>query len=75
MCSLSRYVIVGGFTGLAAATLSGSDLIGALVAAVAVALTALALRRWPALAGTCALPAPPDTEDHAVDPSEVRAGA
>ena len=57
MCSLSRYVVVGGFTGVAAATLSGSDLVGALVAAVAVALTAVALRRWPALAGSCARPA------------------
>ena len=57
MCSLSRYVVVGGLTGVAAATLSGSDHVGALVAAGAVGLTALALRRWPALAGSCALPA------------------
>ena len=57
MCSLSRYVVIGGFTGLAAATLSGSDLVGALVAAAAVGLTALALRQWPGLAGGCALPA------------------
>lgn len=56
MCSLSRYVVIGGFTGMAAATVSGSDLVGWLAAAVAVGVTALAIRRWPAMAGTCALP-------------------
>ncbi|HMQ26503.1 MAG TPA: hypothetical protein PKA98_10990 [Acidimicrobiales bacterium] len=59
MCSLSRYVVIGGFTGMAAATMTGSDLVGWLAAAVAVGLTALAMRRWPSLSGTCALPASP----------------
>ncbi len=63
MCSLSRYVVIGGFTGMAAATMSGSDLVGWLAAAVAVALTALAMRRWPGLSGTCALPASPTETD------------
>ncbi len=75
MCSLSRYVVVGGFTGVAAATLSVSDLVGALVAAVAVALTAVALRRWPALAGSCALPAATEPEGGATERTEARAGA
>ena len=59
MCSLSRYVVIGGFTGMAAATLSGNDLVGWLAAAVAVGVTALAMRRWPASSGSCALPAAP----------------
>lgn len=76
MCSLSRYVVVGGFTGMAAATLSGSDLVGVLVAAVAVGLTALAMRRWPSLAGSCALPAATAaTEAQPTADTEVTAGA
>lgn len=72
MCSLSRYVVVGGFTGMAAATLSGSDLVGLLGAVVAVGLTALALRRWPALAGSCALPATAfDADAHADEASDA----
>lgn len=69
MCSLSRYVVIGGFTGMAAATLTGSDLVGWLAATVAVALTALAMRRWPSLSGACTVPAPPAATDatHAED--------
>ena len=57
MCSLSKYVVIGGFTAMAAATVAGSDLIGLLAGAVAIALTAAAGRRWPAtFGGSCALP-------------------
>lgn len=57
MCSLSKYVVIGGFTAMAAATVAGSDLMGLLAGAVAIALTAAATRRWPAtFGGSCALP-------------------
>ena len=75
MCALSRYVVIGAFTAMAAATVSGSDLVGGLVAAVAVALTALAMRLRPGLAGSCALPAPTERDEHDADRSEVRTGA
>lgn len=62
MCSLSKYVVIGGFTAMAAATVAGSDLIGLLAGAVAIALTAAAGRRWPAtFGGSCALPEAPET--------------
>ena len=61
MCSLSKYVVIGGFTAMAAATAAGSDLVGLLAGAVAVALTAAASRRWPAtFGGSCALPEAPE---------------
>ncbi len=61
MCSLSKYVVIGGFTAMAAATVAGSDLIGPLAGAVAIALTAAASRRWPATFGdSCALPEAPE---------------
>ncbi|MCB9371876.1 MAG: hypothetical protein H6518_03740 [Microthrixaceae bacterium] len=66
MCSLSRYVVIGGFTAMAAATAAGSDVVGLLAGAVAVALTMAATRRWPGLGGSCALP-PPDTGADATD--------
>ena len=59
MCSLSKYVVIGGFTAMAAATAAGSDVVGLLAGAVAVALTAAASRRWPAtFGGSCAVPPP-----------------
>ncbi len=81
MCSLSRYVVIGGFSGVAAATMTGSDLVGWIVAAVAVGMTALAMRRWPGLSGACTVPAPPAATDapHADDvprdDAEVRSRA
>ncbi len=71
MCSLSRYVVIGGFTAMAVATATGSDLVGGLAAVLAIALTVLAGRRWPQrLGGTsCALPAPPAAHDEAAAPA------
>lgn len=58
MCSLTKYVVIGGFTAMAAATAVGSDLVGLFAGAVAVGLTVAAGRRWPARfgGGACALP-------------------
>lgn len=70
MCSLSRYVVIGGFTGMAAATVSGSDLAGWLVAMVAVGLTVAVGRAFPARFGPtqCALtPGEPTTEQDTSD--------
>lgn len=65
MCSLSRYVVIGGFTAMAAATAAGSDVVGLLAGAVAVALT-MAAAPLAGLGGSCALP-PPDTGADATD--------
>lgn len=58
MCSLTKYVVIGGFTAMAAATAAGSDLVGLLAGAAAVGLTMAAGRRWPDRfgGGSCALP-------------------
>ncbi len=48
MCSLSRHLLVGGLSGMAAATLSGSELIGWVAAAVVVGLMLAARRLFPA---------------------------
>lgn len=74
MCSLSKYVVIGGFTAMAAATAAGSDLVGLLAGGVAVALIAAASRRWPTtFGGSCALPEPPPST--AVPTSTDEAGA
>lgn len=59
MCSLSRYLLVGGLSGMAVATLSGSELVGWLAAAVVIGLAVAAGRLFPARFGrsTCPLPA------------------
>jgi hypothetical protein len=61
MCSLTKYVFIGGLTAVAAATATGSDLTGWIAGALAVGLTAAAGRLWPASSGggSCTLPAPP----------------
>ena len=58
MCSLTKYVVIGGFTAMAVATAAGSDLVGLFAGAVAVGLTVAAGRRWPERfgGGACALP-------------------
>ena len=43
MCSLSRYLLVGGLSGMAVATVSGSELVGWSAAAVVVGLGTVAL--------------------------------
>ena len=47
MCSLSRYLLVGGLSGMAVATVSGSELVGWLAAAVVVGLMLAARRLFP----------------------------
>jgi len=67
MCSLSRYVVIGGFTGMAAATASGSDLVGWLAAVVAVGITVAVGRAFPTRFGPtqCALAPTEPTVDQA----------
>ncbi len=66
MCSLSRYLVVGGFAGIAASSLTRSDLVGVLAAAVAVLVVLAAERVVPSRLGrsSCALPMP-DIQDSA----------
>lgn len=47
MCSLSRYLLVGGLSGMAVATVSGSELVGWLAAAGVVGLMLAAQRLFP----------------------------
>lgn len=60
MCSISRYLLVGGFAGIAASSLAGSDLIGLLAAVLAVLVVLAAERVVPSRLGpsSCALPTP-----------------
>jgi hypothetical protein len=57
-CSSARYLLLAGFVGVAASSISGSDLLGVLAAVVAVAAMAAVERfgsgRWSA--DSCALP-------------------
>ncbi len=66
-CSAARYLLVAGFVGVAASSLSGNDLVGVLAAAVAVLVT-LAVERLatrPGAARSCPLssPTPEPTTD------------
>lgn len=58
MCSWSRYLIVAAFAGVAGSSLSGSDAIGLLVAAVAVLVVRAAGRLFPSriAQSSCAMP-------------------
>ena len=64
MCSLSRYLVVGGFAGIAASSLTRSDLVGVLAAAVAVLVVLAAERVVPSRLGrsSCALPVSTDRD-------------
>jgi len=66
MCSISRYLLVGGSAGVAASSLAGSDLVGLLAAALAVLVVLAAERVIPSQLGrgSCALPTP-DIRDSA----------
>jgi CBS-domain-containing membrane protein len=59
-CSAARYLLVAGFVGVAASSLSGNDLVGVLAAAVAV-LAMMAIERLGPRRGaarSCPLPSP-----------------
>jgi hypothetical protein len=58
MCSWSRYLIVAAFAGVAGSSLSGSDPIGLLAAAVAVLVVLAAGRLFPTriARSSCAMP-------------------
>jgi hypothetical protein len=60
MCSWSRYLIVAAFAGVAGSSLSGSDPIGLLAAAVAVLVVLAAGRLFPTriARSSCAMRAP-----------------
>ncbi len=64
MCSLSRYIVVGGVVGVAASSLAGSDLAGLLAAALAVLVLLATERLVPSHLGrgSCARPVP-DVQD------------
>lgn len=62
MCSMSRYLLVGGVLGVLVSTLTGSTGAGWLAAAVGVVALLVAERRYPGRfgGGSCALPASTD---------------
>lgn len=59
VCSMSRYLLIAAFAGVAGSSLSGSDEIGVLAAAIAVLVTLAAARLFPAHLGqrSCSVPA------------------
>lgn len=61
MCSMSRYLLVGGVLGVVVSTLTGSTVAGWLAAAVGVVALLVAERRYPGrFGGSCALPGSTD---------------
>ena len=64
-CSAARYLLVAGFVGVAASSLSGNDLVGVLAAVVAVAVVVAFERLGPGRTArrSCPVPGGVDTAD------------
>ncbi len=69
-CSWARYLLIAGFVGVAASSISGSDLVGLLTAALAVMVTVALERLGPLRTsrGSCALPDDVDRTDREPTP-------
>lgn len=63
MCPSTRYVLIGGVAGVIAASLSGSEIVGWIVAGLTVTAAWLVGRRFPGRFGaaSCALPTAPSS--------------